>query len=376
MLKTPAARGQKDTVTALPGTGRDDVEIDPMLLDRVLGLCDEGTRPTVVLAESHDDRVLRAAGVLAEAGLRPILIGGRDDVLRRGELLGIAGVDGWSVEEPAVLADGAPGARIRNRAERKHQHLTDQWLNDPVFLAAAAVGEGLADAAVAGADRPTADVIRAGLAIVGLASDSAVLSSSFLMKLADGRYLGFGDCAVVPSPDDEQLATIAVATARTFAAITGQSPSVAMLSFSTAGSAQHADIDTVRLATRRIRSTCPGLDVDGELQFDAAIVESVARSKAPGSAVAGHANVLVFPNLAAGNIGYKIAERLAGARAYGPLLQGLAGPVNDLSRGASVSDIVNVGLITCLQALIPATATQQPLPEPTTHPTEPTSTEK
>src|SRR5699024_6051007 len=130
-------------------------------------------------------------------------------------------------------------------------------------------------------------------------------------------------------------------------------------SFSTAGSAQHSDIDRVRLAIEHIRSRCPELEVDGELQFDAAIVESVAKSKCPESAVAGHANVLVFPNLAAGNIGYKIAERLGGAAAFGPLLQGLAAPINDLSRGASVSDIVNVGLITCLQALTPAADAQQ-----------------
>lgn len=371
MLKTPAAHSQKDTATALPDP--EEVEVDPMLLKRLLESCGTGARPTVVLAESHDERILRAAGVLAEAGLRPVLIGDRDEVLSRGESLGIAGVDGWSVENPAALAAGAPGARIRRKAATKHRHLTQQWLDDPVFLAAAAVAEGLADAAVAGADRPTADVIRAGLSIVGLAADSTVLSSSFLMKLTDGRYLGFGDCAVVPMPDDEQLAAIAVATARNFAAITGASPSVAMLSFSTAGSAQHTDIDRVRSATQRIRSTCPELDVDGELQFDAAIVESVAKSKAPDSAVAGHANVLVFPNLAAGNIGYKIAERLAGAHAYGPLLQGLAAPINDLSRGANVSDIVNVGLITCLQALTPAAAAQRPVREPTT---EPTFTEK
>ncbi|GAA1936674.1 phosphate acetyltransferase [Brevibacterium antiquum] len=369
MLKTPAAHRQTDPVTALPEPDPHEVEVDPMLLERVLGLCGSGPRPRVVLAETHDDRILRAAGVLAEAGLRPVLIGNRDEVLGRGDSLSITGVDGWSVEDPAALAAGAAGERIRRKTETKHRHLTDQWLNDPVFLAAAAVAEGAAEAAVAGADRPTADVIRAGLAIVGLAADSTVLSSSFLMKLTDGRYLGFGDCAVIPVPDDEQLAAIAVATARTFAAITGASPSVAMLSFSTAGSAQHTDIDRVRLATQRIRRTCPELDVDGELQFDAAIVESVAKSKAPDSAVAGHANVLVFPNLAAGNIGYKIAERLAGAHAFGPLLQGLAAPINDLSRGASVSDIVNVGLITCLQALTTAPATQQPGREFTTEPT-------
>ena len=255
--------------------------------------------------------------------------------------------------DPAAAGDAASrlAERLKDSGERGLDILA-------VFLAAAAVKEGLADAAVAGADRPTADVIRAGLSIVGLAPDSTLLSSSFLMRLRDGRYLGFGDCAVIPVPDDEQLSAIAIATAQTFAAITGQPPSVAMLSFSTAGSAQHSDIDRVRQATEHIRSSCPDLDVDGELQFDAAIVESVAKSKAPGSVVAGHANVLVFPNLAAGNIGYKIAERLGGAAAFGPLLQGLAAPINDLSRGASVSDIVNVALITCLQALSPAASAQ------------------
>ena len=347
MLKTPAARDLE------PAT------IDPMLRDRMLGLRNRGSRPRIILAESHDERVLRAAGALAEVGVQPILIGDGNEVRNRARHLGITDADGWSVDDPARLAAGPAGERIRSSAERKRPELAEQWLTDPVFLAAAAVKEGLADAAVAGADRPTADVIRAGLSIVGLAPDSTLLSSSFLMRLRDGRYLGFGDCAVIPAPDDEQLSAIAIATARTFAAITDQHPSVAMLSFSTAGSAQHSDIDRVRLAIEHIRSRCPELEVDGELQFDAAIVESVAKSKCPESAVAGHANVLVFPNLAAGNIGYKIAERLGGAAAFGPLLQGLAAPINDLSRGASVSDIVNVGLITCLQALTPAADAQQ-----------------
>lgn len=355
MLKTPAAHERQ---TAPIASDLETIEIDPMLLERVLVLCEQGARPRVVLAESHDERVLRAAGALAEVGVQPVLIGNGPEVRDRAKQLSIAGTDGWSVDDPAVLATGPAGERIRSSAQRKKRP-EEKWLADPVFLAAAAVKEGLADAAVAGADRPTADVIRAGLSVVGLAPNSSLLSSSFLMRLRDGRYLGFGDCAVIPVPDDEQLSAIAIATAQTFAAITGQPPSVAMLSFSTAGSAQHSDIDRVRAATERIRSSCPDLDVDGELQFDAAIVESVAKSKAPESVVAGHANVLVFPNLAAGNIGYKIAERLGGAAAFGPLLQGLAAPINDLSRGASVSDIVNVALITCLQALTPATGAEQ-----------------
>lgn len=353
MLKTPAARDRTAAETTVEAE-LESVSIDSMLLDRVLDLCGEGPRSRIVLAESHDERVLRAAGALAEAGVRPVLIGDAHEVRHRAKRLGIAAADGWSVEDPANLAAGPAGERIRSSAQRKHPELAAQWLTDPVFLAAAAVKEGLAEAAVAGADRPTADVIRAGLAVVGLAPDAPLLSSSFLMCLRDGRYLGFGDCAVIPVPDDQQLSAIAVATAHTFTAITGLAPSVAMLSFSTRGSAQHSDIDRVRAATEHIRRSHPGLDVDGELQFDAAIVESVAKSKCPESAVAGHANVLVFPNLAAGNIGYKIAERLGGAHAYGPLLQGLAAPINDLSRGASVSDIINVGLITCLQALTPA----------------------
>ncbi|WP_227492783.1 phosphotransacetylase [Brevibacterium sp. CFH 10365] len=360
MLKTPAARDRTEPQGTTVATDLESVTIDSMLLERVLVLCGEGPRPRVILAESHDERILRAAGALAEVGVQPVLIGNGPEVRDRAKRLGSAGADGWSVEDPAVLAAGPAGQRIRSSAERKHPELAEQWLVDPVFLAAAAVKEGLADAAVAGADRPTADVIRAGLSVVGLAPDAPLLSSSFLMRLRDGRYLGFGDCAVIPAPDDQQLSAIAIATAHTFTAITGQTPSVAMLSFSTAGSAQHSDIDRVRAATEHIRSGCPDLDVDGELQFDAAIVESVAKSKCPESAVAGHANVLVFPNLAAGNIGYKIAERLGGAHAYGPLLQGLAAPINDLSRGASVSDIVNVGLITCLQALTPAASAQHP----------------
>ncbi|EMY34236.1 phosphate acetyltransferase, partial [Arthrobacter crystallopoietes BAB-32] len=206
-----------------------------------------------------------------------------------------------------------------------------------------------------GANRPTADVLRAALRVAGTDPDAHCVSSSFLMSLPDGRRFGYGDCAVLPEPDPEQLAEIAISTSRTFEALTGEEPKVAMLSFSTKGSADHASVQLVRQATERVRERAPGLSVDGELQFDAALLKSVGDHKAPDSDVAGCANVFIFPNLAAGNIGYKITQRLAGAEAYGPILQGLALPVNDLSRGCSASDIVNVALISIMQSQSTAT---------------------
>jgi len=188
--------------------------------------------------------------------------------------------------------------------------------------------------------------------IVGMAAGRATLSSAFLMAMPDGRTLAYGDCAVVPEPDAEQLADIAIATADTFSALVGQDPVVAMLSFSTKGSAEHEAVSVVREAVTRVRALRPGLAVDGELQFDAALVPEVGASKAPGSPVAGRANVFIFPNLAAGNIGYKITERLGGAEAYGPLFQGLARPVNDLSRGCNAQDVYNISAITAVQAVV------------------------
>jgi phosphate acetyltransferase len=169
------------------------------------------------------------------------------------------------------------------------------------------------------------------------------------MVLADGRPVVYGDCGVVPDPDAEQLASIAVSCADTYRRLCGDEPRVAMLSFSTRGSADHPRVDRVRAATERARRLDPGLTIDGELQFDAALVESVGQAKAPGSAVAGRANVFVFPDLDSGNIAYKITERLAGARAFGPLLQGLDGVLHDLSRGCSADDIVNVSVIAAIQ---------------------------
>ena len=223
-------------------------------------------------------------------------------------------------------------------------------LSDPLHVAALMVATGEADACVGGATRPTADVVRAALACLGPAPGVETISSCFLLVLADGTPLTFGDCGVVPEPDSEQLASIAVASAATHESLVGERARVAMLSYSTRGSAAGPPVERVRTATEIVRRRAPSLLIDGELQFDAAFDAAVARSKAPDSEVAGRANVFVFPDLASGNIAYKITERLGGARAYGPLLQGTAGVMHDLSRGCDSDDIVTVAVIAACQA--------------------------
>ena len=217
------------------------------------------------------------------------------------------------------------------------------------------VRRGLADGMVAGAVNATGNVLRAGFQIVGMAPGTSIVSSCFVMVRPDWAFgdagrLVFGDCAVNPQPDAGQLADIAIATAGTARALCGFEPRVAMLSYSTMGSGAGPDVDKVTAALEIIRRKAPDLAVDGPLQLDAAIVADIGTRKAPGSAVAGRANVLIFPDLDAGNIGYKLVQRLAGAEAVGPVLQGMAKGVNDLSRGCSVDDIVNVAAITALQS--------------------------
>ena len=202
------------------------------------------------------------------------------------------------------------------------------------------VKEGMADGTVAGSIASTGDILRAGIQCVGMPDGISIVSSFFLMLFPD-KVFSFADCAVVPDPDANQLADIAISTADNHRKLTGEEPYVAMLSFSTKGSAQHELIDKVIDATKFVKEKIPDLNVDGELQFDTAIMESIGLKKAPGSSVAGKANVLIFPDLNSGNIGYKIAQRLAGAEAIGPLVQGLKKPCFDLSRGCSVDDIVN-----------------------------------
>ena len=223
--------------------------------------------------------------------------------------------------------------------------------SDPLIAAALLVKGGKADAAVAGATRSTAEVLKTGFQILGVSPEVEVVSSSFLMVLPNGINLAYGDCAVLPEPNSEQLCSIAISTASTYKTLTGEEPRVAMLSFSTHGSANHPKVIKVRDAVSLIRECDPKLLVDGELQFDAAWVPEIAASKAPDSSLEGKANVFIFPDLDSANIAYKITERLAGARAIGPLLQGLDGIFHDLSRGCSTQDIVDLAVISALQSM-------------------------
>jgi phosphotransacetylase len=302
-----------------------------------------GRHTTVVLTDGDDPRTAEAARRLAGMGLVTPLV-----LARGGHIPGV---------EVLTLYDAVRDERIGScldeafSARRLSGQARTELSGDPLYLGAAAVRAGLADGCVGGSARPTSAVIRAALRVIGLAPEVTALTSCFLIVLRDGRILGFGDCAVIPQPSQEQLAEIALSTSRTFSHLTGETPAVAMLSFSTKGSADHPDVELVRAATELVRSRAPDLAVDGELQFDAAFTATVGSQKAPGSLVAGRANVYVFPNLNAGNIGYKITERLAGATAIGPILQGLAAPMNDLSRGCSVPDIVMVALASAVQAV-------------------------
>jgi phosphate acetyltransferase len=224
-----------------------------------------------------------------------------------------------------------------------------ETLKRDIFYGAMMVKEGVADGSVSGSFATTADVMRASIQIVGMPEGCSIVSSFFLMVFPE-KALSFADCAVNPNPNAKQLADIAISTAENHKKLTGDEVYVAMLSFSTKGSAEHELVDKVRQATQIAQSKRPDLNIDGELQFDAAFVESIGKKKAPGSSVAGRANVMIFPDLQAGNIGYKIAERLGNAQAIGPIGQGLAKPFFDLSRGCSVMDIVNTAAIAVLSA--------------------------
>ncbi|TWP36108.1 phosphotransacetylase [Leekyejoonella antrihumi] len=311
--------------------------------------------PRVVLAEGDDPRVRAACESLIDAGVTPILLGKAVGALP-------SDVDYRSMEQAANAPVRAVLSQVAQRRNWDEQRLA-ACLSDPLYVAAAMVRAGTADAAVGGATCSSSEVIRAALQVIGLQESASLLSSCFLMELSDASRLAFADCAVVPSPDADGLAEIAIGTSGTFATLTGTTPAVAMLSFSTHGSASHQDVDLVREATSLVHDRRSDLCIDGDLQFDAAFVDTVGRTKAPQSDVAGHANVFVFPNLAAGNIGYKIAQRIGGARAYGPILQGLRAPMNDLSRGCDAEDVVSVALISALQAsaaaqLVPAESHQ------------------
>ena len=328
-----------------------------------MGLMDEikkkacTVRKRVVLPEGTEERTIKAAEIISKEGIADvILIGNVAEIKKKAAGLDYSGVK---------IIDVAESEKFESYAEkfyelRKHKGITledaKKAISDPMFYACMMVKMGDADGMVAGAINPTANTLRPALQIIRTAPGTSVVSSCFVMELKTKEYghngvMLFGDCAVNPNPDENELAAIAVSTAKTGIQLTGMEPKVAMLSFSTKGSAKHELVDKVVKATKIVKETAPDLLVDGELQADAALVEKVGQLKSPGSPVAGKANVLIFPDLQAGNIGYKLVQRLAGAEAIGPICQGLAAPVNDLSRGCSVEDIVSVVAITAVQAI-------------------------
>jgi phosphate acetyltransferase len=313
---------------------------------------------TIVLPESDDLRILKAAELITKSKIAKIILIGEEEKIRN--LPEARELDLSSLKIINPLQHPQLDRYIQIFKERRaHKGITIEkarhlLTRDFPHFGAMLVDQGQADGMVCGASLFTASTIRAALNCVGLAAGQTIVSSFFIMILEDKNFgeegiLFFADGAVIPSPDPQQLSEIAVQTADNFKRLLNRQARLAMLSFSTKGSALHPDVEKVIQATALARKKRPDLEIDGELQLDAALIAAIAKNKAPGSPVAGQANVLIFPDLDAGNIGYKLTERLAHARAVGPILQGLAKPINDLSRGCSVEDIINVTAITAVQ---------------------------
>ena len=318
-------------------------------------------RQRIVLPEGTEPRTLQAANqVIADGVADIILIGNPAEIMKEAEDLNLTHI------HEATIIDPSNDEYIEKYAQlfyelRKSKGITIEdarkKAKDPLYLGCLLIKSGEADGQVAGAKNTTGNVLRAAFQVIKTQPGISVVSGAFIMLLPAGSPYGtdgilvFADCAVVPAPTAPELAQIAIATAKTARDIANIEPRVAMLSFSTKGSASHENVDKVVEATKLAKEIDPQLSIDGELQADAALVPSVGLSKAPGSKIAGHANVLVFPTLDVGNISYKLVQRIGNAHAVGPILQGLARPVNDLSRGCSPEDIYKTIIITCNQAI-------------------------
>lgn len=323
------------------------------ILEKMQKEAREQTNIHLVLPEGHDPRIVAAARKITDAGIaRVTILGGQIEVRTVADE---AGVNLNNINVIAPDKDDRFPAYVQTYFElRQSKGMTREKaleiVKDPTYFGAMMLKMNHADACISGAANATAHVVRAALQIVKTKPGNSILSSDFIMVAPDeSRILSFADCAVMPDPTPEQLADIANASAETHKSVLGIEPIVAMLSFSTKGSADHALTQKVIEATRIAKEKYPQLNIDGELQLDAAIIPSVGKKKAPGSKVAGEANVLVFPDLNSGNIAYKLVQRLAGYDAIGPVFQGLNKPIHDLSRGCSADDIVNLAAITALQ---------------------------